>query len=153
MSDIRKLRQEHANLAAIGSQLSVIIEQDAAPPAHDLHRLRMELTSGLVRHLKSEDWLLYPELMRSSNQQIAVTARAFNASMGGLATEFEAYSERWAAGAITSDWEGYRRDTAKILRALTLRMEREERDLYPLIETDEQKLLSITSEECHHLHD
>lgn len=153
MSDISKLREEHADLAAIGAQLSGIIAGDAPPAPQDLYRLRMALASGLIRHLKNEDWNLYPDLMSSSNQRIAFTARAFSASMGGLATEFKDYSERWGADAIRSDWNGYRRDTAEILRSLMFRIAREERDLYPLLETDVQEQSARSSEERRHVHD
>jgi hypothetical protein len=94
----------------------------------------MKLASGLIGHLKREDWILYPKLLRSSDGRVAVTARAFSAEMGGLATEFGGYTERWRASAIENVWAGYRIATAEVLQLLKLRMVREERDLYPLPE-------------------
>jgi hypothetical protein len=64
---------------------------------------------------------------------VALTSKAFSAEMRGLAKEFGEYTDRWGAVAIERDWRGYQRETAEILRVLTLRMEREERDLYPLL--------------------
>jgi hypothetical protein len=84
--------------------------------------------------LKTEDWVLYPSLLGSSNERVALTARVFSTEMGGLAAEYGDYANRWGADAIDSDWMGYQRETADILRLLTLRMSREERDLYPLLE-------------------
>ncbi len=134
MSDLKKLRNEHDELAVIGAHLSAIIEKNDPPPSQELYTIRMKLASGLIRHLKTEDWILYPALLASSNKRVAVTARAFSASMGGLAENFKDYSARWNAGAIENDWSGYCRETAEILRVLTLRMKFEERDLYPLLE-------------------
>jgi hypothetical protein len=114
--------------------LSKLIRKDAPPPSGELYSLRMKLTSGLVRHLKTEDWLLYPPLVGSNDERVAVTARVFSTEMGGLASDYKAYANRWGAGAIEMDWKGYQRETADILRALALRMAREERDLYPLLE-------------------
>lgn len=54
--------------------------------------------------------------------------------MGGLASVFMNYAEKWGAFAIESDWPGYCRDTATIAAALTCRINRENRDLYPLLE-------------------
>jgi hypothetical protein len=54
--------------------------------------------------------------------------------MGGLSEAFKRYMERWAASVIEGDWRGYQRETAEILRILTLRITREERDLYPLLD-------------------
>ena len=133
MCDLRRLREEHDELAVIGAHLSGIIAKNEPPPSQELYRIRMRLASGLIRHLKTEDWILYPALLASSNERIAVTARAFSASMGGLADDFRGYAGRWNAAAIENDWSGYRRETVEMLRVLTLRMNREERDLYPFL--------------------
>lgn len=54
--------------------------------------------------------------------------------MGSLSSKFKTYSDRWNAGAINSNWKGFQCETFEILRALRLRMTREERDLYPLLD-------------------
>jgi hypothetical protein len=134
MSNIKNLRTEHDELAVIGAHLSAIIEKNDPPLSHELYKIRMQFASALIRHLKSEDWILYPALLASSNKRIVVTARAFSASMGGLAENFKDYASRWNAGAIANDWSGYCRETAEILRVLMLRMKLEERDLYPFLD-------------------
>jgi hypothetical protein len=134
MTDLGQLRTEHAELALIAQALSAMLKRDVPPPARELYDIRMRLASGLIRHLKTEDWVLYPRLVRSSDERVAVTARAFNAEMGGLAKDFGDYAERWGADAIENDWEGYRSSTAEILRLLKQRMVLEERDLYPLLD-------------------
>ena len=131
MPDLKQLRKEHVELAALALQLSTMVAQDVPPPSRELYKLRMTLTSALIRHLKTEDWLLYPGLLRGSNERVTLTSRVFSAEMGSLATEFRDYANRWGAGAIEGDWKGYQRETADILRILTLRIAREERDLYP----------------------
>lgn len=132
---MKQLHEEHVKLTVIASQLSEIIARSAPPPARELYPIRMRLASELIRHLKSEDWILYPTLLASRNKSAALIARAFSASMGGLASEFKTYCDRWDADAITHNWTGYQSETTKILRALTLRIAREERDLYPLLDT------------------
>jgi iron-sulfur cluster repair protein YtfE (RIC family) len=134
MPDLNQLRHEHAELTVIARKLSKMLSLDAPPPAQELFEVRMKLTSALIRHLKTEDWVLYPRLLRSSDKRVALTATAFSAEMGGLSKEFAEYSSRWGANAIQDNWEGYRRDTSEILHALKVRMVREERDLYPLLD-------------------
>jgi hypothetical protein len=90
------------------------------------------LASVLIRHLKEEDWLVYPKLLRSSDPLVVETAQLFMSEMGGLALAFRDHSERWGAYAIDSDWDGYRREAAQFLEALNERITREDRDLYPL---------------------
>ena len=138
MPDLKKLREEHASLSALAQELSAMIARKAPPPSQELYQLRTELFSGLIRHLNSEDWLLYPALIRSSDEHAALTARAFSASMGGLANEFKTYFGRWNADEIARNWKGYQSETFEVLRALTLRMTREERDLYPLFDVTMQ---------------
>ena len=132
--DLIRLREEHDNLAAIAGRLSEIIAKDAPPPSRELYKLRMELASALAHHLKSEDWMLYPRLLVSSDKRLGDIARAFCKEMGGLASAFRDYAAQWGAHAIWGDWERYQRETAEIIKALTLRMAREEHDLYPLLE-------------------
>jgi iron-sulfur cluster repair protein YtfE (RIC family) len=135
MSDLNRLRDEHAILVVIARRLSAMITQQVPPPAKELYSARMKLASELIRHLKTEDWVLYPQLMASSERRVAETARAFSEEMGGLAKAFGDYANRWTAIAIESDWKGYRRETTEILKILSRRMAREERELYPLLET------------------
>ncbi len=134
MPNVNKLRHEHVKLDALAGQLSNMIAQGEPPPARELYPIRMQLASELIKHLNSEDWILYPALLASRNERVALTARAFSASMGGLANEFKTYCERWGADAIMLNWTGYRSETTEILKALKLRMTREERDLYPLLD-------------------
>ena len=100
----------------------------------------MKLASVLIRHLKTEDWILYPRLSRSSDGHVVATSRAFTEEMGGLAREFGDYCERWRAYEIEHDWKGYQRETATILRVLARRMRREGRELYPLLEVTERSV-------------
>jgi hypothetical protein len=145
MPNLTRLREEHANLVTIAGQLAGMIAQNVPPPSQQLYAVRMVLSSALIRHLKTEDWLLYPALLSSSNEHTALTSRALSAQMGGLAKAFEEYARRWGANAIQCDWKGYQLETADILRLLTLRMAREERDLYPLFEATAAPLNSCSS--------
>ncbi len=134
MLNLVKLREEHAQLVSIVRRLSEEIGQDKPGPSAELHVLRRELSSTLIRHLKAEDWILYPKLLGSSDTAVVATARKFNDEMGGLAAAFMAYSEKWGPLAIERDWAGYREETATIADALTQRITRENRELYPLLE-------------------
>ena len=134
MSELVKLRYEHAYLVEIVGRLSDVIARPHPPAANELFRLRRELSSTLIGHLKTEDWVLYPRLLGSVDQKIAETARAFSDEMGGLAQAYTAYAEKWTATAIGQDWLGYCQETAAIVEALACRINRENRELYPLLE-------------------
>ena len=134
MSNIRKLRQEHADLVNIVGRLRAIVAVPESPPIVELYKLRCELASTLIAHLKGEDWALYPRLMACGDAQIAATAKVFSDEMGGLAAAFGVYTQRWNAMSIQANWHGFCLETQDIIEALTCRITRENRDLYPLID-------------------
>jgi iron-sulfur cluster repair protein YtfE (RIC family) len=134
MSELQKLREEHARLVEIVGRLQKVIATPDSPNASELFKLRRELSSTLIAHLKAEDWVLYPRLLASSDDRVAETARAFSDEMGGLAQAYMAYADKWTATAIDEDWQGYCGETQGIIDALTCRITRENRELYPLLE-------------------
>ena len=134
MDGLKQCQEEHGRLTSIAGRLTSVLAGDKPPPAGELYTLRQELASTLIRHLKAEDWLLYPKLLRSPDARIAQIARSFADEMGGLALAFRNHSERWAAYAIESDWTGYRRETGQLLEALNERIMREDCELYALCE-------------------
>lgn len=134
MSGLAKLRQEHAELVAIVRRLADFTARPSPPPQVELFELRRELSSTLIAHLKAEDWVLYPRLLGSDDADVAATAQAFNDEMGGLAAAYVAYTEQWSAPAINADWPGYCAASRAIIDALTCRITRENRELYPLLE-------------------
>lgn len=134
MSQLRKLREDHAELARLFRRLRNFIEQKAPPPQLDLFDLRRELVATLLAHLKLEDWALYPRLIASGEGEISDAGRVFQEEMSGLAPAFVAYCDKWAANAIQSDWPAYCDDTRGMLDALENRLLRENRELLPLLE-------------------
>lgn len=132
--NLRGLREDHAHLIRIAERLSKAIAQSAPPPSADLFPLRQELIFTAIRHLKAEDWVLYPRLLVSTDLRVARTARVFSNEMGSLAKEFTTYAQFWGTSAIERDWAGYCRETTRILGDLTQRITREHTDLYPLLQ-------------------
>jgi len=134
MSSLAQLRNEHAELIKIVKALEDLIAPDTPPPSIALFEVRRKLSSVLIAHLKAEDWVLYPPLLSSADPKVAQVARHFVDEMGGLAQAFTVYVERWDALSIESDWPRYQRESRGIIEALTTRIVRENRDLYPLLE-------------------
>ena len=134
MSNLQKLREDHAELVKIVQNLGELIARPAAPQQLELFEVRRLLNSTLIAHLKAEDWVLYPRLAESADAEIAATAKAFSEEMGGLAAAYSAHVDKWNAAAIDADWPGYCRETRAVLDKLTCRITRENRELYPLME-------------------
>jgi len=134
MSELTKLREDHAALARMLRQLAEMIAQPSPPPQLELFNLRRALVSTLLAHLKLEDWSLYPRLIECGDPALSGIARRFKDEMGGLAPAFLAYCDEWNASTIPSDWPGYCTATRVILDALNNRLTRENRELLPLLE-------------------
>jgi hypothetical protein len=131
---LTKLRGEHVEILKLVRRLGDLIDLPSPPPQLQLFDLRRELSATLISHLKSEDWVLYPLLLESADGQISETARTFCEEMGGIAATYIDHCEKWNAAAITADWAGYRRDSRELIDALTIRITRENRELYPLLD-------------------
>lgn len=138
MATLQVLREEHAYLARIVGQLGECISRPIPPPSVELFTVRRELNATLIGHLKAEDWILYPILLASDDPETAATAQQFLDEMGGLAAAFLAYADKWSANAIESDWAGYCSESKTIIEALTERITRENRELYPLAEREQK---------------
>lgn len=134
MSNFMQLMTDHVELLDICQLLEGSITGDTPPPSVDLFGVRGRLTAKLIAHLKAEDWLLYPRLLESGDARVASTAQAFVEEMGGLAAAFNTYVESWDAFRIEREWAAYKAETAGIIAALRCRINRENRELYPLIE-------------------
>jgi hypothetical protein len=135
MPNLPKLRDEHFRLMGMVARLGALIERPEAPrPLHVL-ALRHELLSTLAAHLDEVHLHLHPRLLSSPDTLIATAARTFSDEMGSLANAYRAHCKQWAAEAIAGDWTGYCVDCRGLLNAVTIRMTRENRELYPLLET------------------
>ncbi len=136
MPDVSRYRSQHADLVpGIGR-----IQQFASPAAlatnaPEAVRLLMELTGQLNLHLAMEDESLYPKLAKAGDARTAETARRFQIEMGGLRRAFEGFLVDWSSpeklqaepAKFLAAWGG-------IVKALAARVEREEKELYPLAE-------------------
>jgi len=132
--EIERLRAEHAALVTLSGFLMVMVMAPQRPRATELASVRGMLRDTLVRHLKCEDWALYPRLRAAGDHRLKQLAQEFVDEMGHLAGDFMSYDTRWTAEAVEADWPGFCEETTGILDAMAMRMEREDRDLYPAAE-------------------
>lgn len=132
--EIERLRAEHAAIETLSRFLLALVAAPHPPRPTELAAVRGMLRDTLVRHLKCEDWALYPRMQSSGDAEVMRIARIFVDEMGHIAGDFAAYDARWTPEAVEADWDGFRGETIGILDALGMRIEREEQQLYPLAE-------------------
>jgi hemerythrin-like domain-containing protein len=129
-------RKQHSELLALAAKLADALDpaklgRDATPA-----RLILSNLSGKLKvHLAMEDNSLYPRMLQDSDPAVSAMARRFADEMGGIAKAFGGYVERWpSANAIQLAPQQFIDETRKIFAALASRIERENNQLYPLLD-------------------
>jgi hypothetical protein len=130
--EMERLRTEHAALVTLSRILTDMTLAPDPPRPTELASARGLLRDTLVRHLKCEDWVLYPRLKASGDPDLVRITREFELEMGDLAAEFVAYDDKWTAERVEGAWPDFCRETGIMLEILAMRVEREEHELYPL---------------------
>lgn len=130
--EMERLRAEHAALVTLSRIVIEMTKAPHPPRPTELASARGLLRDTLVRHLKCEDWVLYPRLKASGDPDLVRVTREFEVEMGNLAAEFVAYDDKWTAERVEAAWPDFCRETRIMLDVLAMRVEREEQELYPL---------------------
>lgn len=145
--EMQRLRAEHAALVTLSRILTDMIGAPHPPRLTELMPARGLLRDTLLRHLKCEDWALYPRLKASGDSELIRITREFELEMGDLAADFAAYDDKWTVEQVAAAWPDFCRETVIMLDMLAVRIEREESDLYPLAE-NLRTMRSATGASC-----
>ncbi|AJA10593.1 hypothetical protein SKP52_18615 [Sphingopyxis fribergensis] len=130
--EMERLRAEHAALIALARIVTELLQAPGPARLAELASARARLRETLVRHLKCEDWILYPRLRATGDADLMHITCEFELEMGDLAAEYVAYDDKWTAGRVAAKWTEFCRETIEVFGLLATRVEREERELYPL---------------------
>ena len=136
MLETAALRRQHhdimlraTSLRGLGDMIKT--RQDAAEARAAIDGIDRMLTE----HLTIEDDHLYPTLLDCPDRGIAEMAADCAEEMGGILGAWVAYRDRWSAAAIVADPRRFKAATAGVIGALAMRIERENSELYPAVES------------------
>ena len=132
---MQRLRAEHAALTTLSRILMDLVRLPDPPRPTELASVRGMLRDTLIRHLKCEDWVLYPRLRTSGDARLIAMASEFVHEMGHIADDFQTYDGKWTDDRIAADWPGFCGETQVMLNVLAMRIEREDEGLYPAADT------------------
>ena len=134
MKKTEQFRHQHTEIVAVAQDIRRFLEPDkVVEGTPDIVALLIRLSGKLKVHLQAEDAKLYPALIDSGDAEAAELAQSFQAEMGGLVEAFEGYMAAWRSPvAIEKDPDGFCEASHQLLKALGDRIERENRQLYPL---------------------
>jgi hypothetical protein len=100
-----------------------------------MRTLLSSLAGKLTVHLAMEDKGMYVRLLKHKDGQIRTTATTYLDEMGGIKAVFNAYLERWpSATAIQANPTGFIAETEGILAALSIRISKEDNELYAMVD-------------------
>lgn len=133
--NIDKFKREHVDLLATVAALRELVQSGVHEHAEAILKQLISMSSAIKMHLAAEDRVLYPALSSATDPLAAQTGKQFQEEMGGLAAAYSAFAARWnLASKIAVDPQGFRDDANSIFKALHQRVQRENRELYPLAE-------------------
>lgn len=125
-----KFRVQHNEILQIAKEMTEHLRGQPDPAV--LRKLLSNLAGKLQFHLAMEDQALYPRLQGAADPKVKAMAKQFMTEMGGLGDAFAAYNSKWQVSAIRVDPAGFISETQAVFTALTQRIARENRELYPL---------------------
>lgn len=88
----------------------------------------------LCRHIGYEDKILYPLLMNGADAEAAATAANCAEDFGSILGAWQAYRTQWTARAIFAAPDRFAAATAGIIGGLAMRADRENAEIYPVLE-------------------
>jgi hypothetical protein len=133
--NIEQFKREHVDLLAAVTALRELVQSGVQEHAQAILGQLVNMSAAIKLHLAAEDRVLYPALVNAADPQVAQTGKRFQDEMGDLAQVYGAFVSRWnLAAKIGGDPEGFRSDANNVFKALHLRVQRENRELYPLAE-------------------
>ncbi|MCP4274293.1 MAG: hypothetical protein GY781_20415 [Gammaproteobacteria bacterium] len=103
--------------------------------ASKVRLLLSKLLGKLAIHLAMEDQSLYPQMLDHTDERVKEMARKFMDEMGGLGEAVNAYRNKWPSDLpIQEEPAEFIAQTNEIFMALANRIERENRELYKMVD-------------------
>jgi len=137
MSKTKMFRDQHDDLLKAAAKLKAELNADkiGKDPAPAKSALA-QLLGKLSVHLAMEDKSLYPALVKHPDQRVKSTADRFIGEMGAVAKVLADYQKTWAGeAALKQNPRGFVQQTGNILDALGKRIDKENGELYKLVDS------------------
>lgn len=128
------LRQHDEILELADNIMKIIdggkIEENISEVVKDINTM-----SGKLRiHLSSEDNYLYPKLLDSEDVKLRDFGKKYYEEMKSVTEKYEEYKYKFNTSfKIKEDIENFKLDTKNVFKVLKDRINKENRELYPLI--------------------
>jgi len=137
VGEVSILAAEHRQIAAMARELAATVSGSALPDPLVFLQFRREFGRVLTRHLKREEWAVYPRLRTHPDIGVRATAERLCDEATRFSAAFTAYAGRWPAPKIAAGWDAFRAETLAIIGGLLDRIDVEDNHLYPMLAEEE----------------
>ena len=130
-----RFEKDHIAVLAAIRELRNLVHAGIAQNSAGIAKMIVSMSSSIKLHLAAEDRMLYPTLAKSTYPDAANIGKKFQTEMGGIAAAYMEFAGKWNLGSsVAADPERFRTDADNIFKALFLRIQREDKELYPVAE-------------------
>ena len=142
MARTDRFKGQHRELVRIVAEISSLAEaSQAEEKAKDISAQLHLLAGKLNVHLAMDDNALYPSLIGQKDERLAPLARKYVDEMGHIKEAFANFVAKWPTPkAIENDPVGFKKEIKGLFAALTLRIQKEETEPYPMVDELERNL-------------
>jgi hemerythrin-like domain-containing protein len=140
MKATARYRRHHSELIDLFHQVIDVPEAEVERSAGVISRVLSRLYGLLVVHLALEDRSLYPRMRNCNDAALRKMAQQYEVEMGNLKERFELFYHQWLqVSTIRSEPQAFSREAKQVIGSLLQRIERENREFYPLVDQDAAK--------------
>lgn len=142
VSNLDPFFAEHQRLRACNVEMATLARQLDPPSVDELNDARWRFSRTLLRTLTLKDRMIYPRLRLHADPVARAVAERFCQSTSVDYERFAAHTKRFPPDTVVRDWRAYAVAVRLRTAELENRMDREERDLFPLLD-DAPRLASV----------
>ncbi|MBJ8677739.1 MULTISPECIES: hemerythrin domain-containing protein [Citrobacter] len=133
--NIDKMKNQHVEIFEKISFLRKLSQAGVSSNAQEIAIVIVSMSAIIKTHLSAEDQFLYPHIEQDGNSALRQVSSKFQREMTDIVSDYDVFSRRWnIASKLIGNDEAFRRDANTVLRKVFERMQKENKDFYPLVE-------------------
>lgn len=136
LNNLSMLKRQHSEMLEIINNINVLLKKSKLDDVIGDITYNINNLAGKSKiHMMSEDEFLYPSLISSNYEDIKNIAKSFHSEMGNINELFISFVKRYnIPSKIRENSNAFTEDANKILKLMADRINKENNELYPLIE-------------------
>ena len=134
--DIERFKQQHVDILQRIDTLRQLTRDGISSNSHSIAQQVKDLGKVVTLHLAIEDRILYPAVQKAKDATIAAMGAAYQEEMKGIAGRHIRFTNQWSDPArVAAEPDAFRAAANTVLKDVYQRMQRENHEFYPAIES------------------